>query len=52
MLDASMIASSNGRPASRIWLMNSTIKTPFLAAIPSSMMMPIWLKMLMESPVR
>ena len=43
MPDASMMASSNDWPASRHWLMNSTISTPFLAAMPISMTTPIWL---------
>ena len=43
MLAASTMASSKERPASRSWLMNSTISTPFLAAMPISITMPIWL---------
>ncbi len=40
---ASMIASTNARPWSRSWFANSTIRMPFLLAMPISITEPIWL---------
>ncbi len=50
--DASSRASRNAFPWSRSWLVNSTIRIPFLAASPTSMMSPIWLYRLRVWPVR
>ena len=43
--EASSMARILSSPASCFWLANSTIRMPFLATSPISMMMPIWLKM-------
>ena len=43
-------ASTNSTPRSRSWFANSTISTPFFAAMPTSMITAIWLKMLIVSP--
>ncbi len=40
---ASITASRIDRPSSRSWLANSTIRMPFLAAMPIRMISPIWL---------
>jgi len=42
---ASSMACILPSPASCFWLANSTIRMPFLATSPMSMMIPIWLKM-------
>ena len=39
----SITASRIDRPSSRSWLANSTIRMPFLAAMPTRMISPIWL---------
>ena len=46
----SRMASSNDNPASFLWLANSTIRIPFFETNPTSMMIPIWLKMFIVCP--
>ena len=45
MAAALTTASAFSKPRSRSWLENSTISTPFFAAIPISRIIAIWLKM-------
>ena len=48
--DASRIATSYSMPFFWRWLANSTIRIPFLATSPTSMIIPIWLNMFMVCP--
>jgi hypothetical protein len=50
IVDDSITASRNSLPRSRSWLANSTIRMPFFAASPISMIAPIWLKIFMDEP--
>ena len=43
LIAACLIAATISSPSSRSWLANSTIKIPFFAARPTSMITPIWL---------
>ncbi|MNS90521.1 hypothetical protein D3C72_1245750 [compost metagenome] len=41
--EPAMMASSKDSPRWRSWLMNSTMRMPFLVTMPISMIIPIWL---------
>ena len=48
---ASITASSRGRPSSSISRANSTIRIAFFAASPTSTTKPIWVRMLTSCPM-
>ena len=48
--EASLMAFILSSPLSCFWLANSTIRIPFLATNPMSMIIPIWLKIFIVIP--